>query len=343
MKRTGLLLLFSLSSVWGLSMLHLTFHNGCANEVAEIARRLGLELTTWNVLGSGEPIDGITYGNERYNVTHDFAERAFCKYRDYFSQFDVILTSDTTPLSRIFLQNGWEKPLVIWVSNRFDYGLMPGADREEYFELLRKARHMPNVQIILTTPFEGRYARSKGVDLGDEVIHPAGFAAETQRVECKKSGKVYLPNYSNENALAPFVIPFLESRGIRVDHMRYGTYHDLQEYSVVVHFPYSWMTFALYEYLQLNVTYLIPSKVFFLKLSRNSFYWFQDKVMIRKNNLDEIDWYNPALKDKIVYFNSWEDLVMKIRQASGSLSQGSSGHYEIPSNQSNAALQKWAR
>jgi len=42
-------------------------------------------------------------------------------HKDYFDTFDVIVTSGTAPLHESFLQNGWTKPLIIWICNRFDY------------------------------------------------------------------------------------------------------------------------------------------------------------------------------------------------------------------------------
>ena len=60
-------------------------------------------------------------GNAVYNIGHQRAETVWNRHKDYFDKFDVIVTSDTAPLSRIFLQNGWRKPLIIWVCNRFDY------------------------------------------------------------------------------------------------------------------------------------------------------------------------------------------------------------------------------
>ena len=54
-------------------------------------------------------------------VKKDFGKRSWVNSVVDFGKFDVIVTSDTAPLSRIFLQNNWKKPLIIWICNRFDY------------------------------------------------------------------------------------------------------------------------------------------------------------------------------------------------------------------------------
>jgi hypothetical protein len=43
--------------------------------------------------------------------------------------YDVVITSDTAPISRVFLEaQRWEdKSLIVWVCNRFDYSHRPAA------------------------------------------------------------------------------------------------------------------------------------------------------------------------------------------------------------------------
>ena len=101
--------------------LHLTFHKGCESELATISEALSIELQTWFI--PDLPVhflDGVAHGNALYNIGHERAERIWNLHKEYFEQFDVIITSDTAPLARIFLQNGFKKPLIIWICNRFD-------------------------------------------------------------------------------------------------------------------------------------------------------------------------------------------------------------------------------
>ena len=95
-------------------ILHITFHKGCKNEISAVAKALSLDLTTWFIPSfSGEFLDGYSSGNALYNIGHHRAESIWNLHKEFFDQFDLIITSDTAPLSRIFLQNGWTKPLII--------------------------------------------------------------------------------------------------------------------------------------------------------------------------------------------------------------------------------------
>src|SRR3989304_2006324 len=125
--------------VYGLKVLHLGFHTGCMSSFREVARECSLDLVEWHILSSQASVDRLNGAPTRYlnlyNMTH---ERA-------------------AAISRIFLQNGWNKPLIIWVCNRFNYCVGPGSAGgmdDEYYELFRKAVHMPNVRVVSYTPFE---------------------------------------------------------------------------------------------------------------------------------------------------------------------------------------------
>jgi hypothetical protein len=74
----------------------------------DVARELDLDLTSWFVQRLPQGFwEGFHAGNEIYNVSHRRAQRVWALHHEFFKQFDVIVTSDTAPLSRIFLQNGW--------------------------------------------------------------------------------------------------------------------------------------------------------------------------------------------------------------------------------------------
>ena len=88
-----------------MKVLHLSFHNGCRNDIEYVCKELKLDLTF------REFDDGMSVGNDKYNVTHEKAENAWKKYKNFYDKFDCIITSDTAPISRVFLQNNWKKKL----------------------------------------------------------------------------------------------------------------------------------------------------------------------------------------------------------------------------------------
>ena len=148
-------------------ILHISFHLGCHNDLVYIGKELDLDIKFL------EFTDG-TPG--KYNIGHDRAEKYWNKHKDYFNKFDVIITSDTAPIARVFLQSNWSKKLIIWINNRFDYHDAASLDCDfpdkEYYELFKKATTMPNVTIAGYTAFENHYCNEwRQINIGDLIIN----------------------------------------------------------------------------------------------------------------------------------------------------------------------------
>ncbi len=306
-----------------LRVLHIGFHKGCLDDFAEVGKELGLEVTSWYVLSAEldrTHFDGISTGNAVYNISHDRAERVWDKHKSYFKQFDVIVTSDTAPLARIFLQNGWEKPLIIWICNRFDYydpDSLDGAFPDnEYYDLIRKATHMQNVKIVSYTPYEHIYARAKGVDIGTLTIKPIGTLPKKKNaLSCSA-----IPA-SIDKKHTIFIYPRLES-----DHVRYiaqqcsdrdiqtysGGYNgpeDLTEFKGVLYVPYQLSNLALFENLQRGIVHFVPSQEFMHNARRSG-------MPIRcfiSGPIELCEWYFPEYRNLLVFFDSWDDLAYKVK------------------------------
>jgi hypothetical protein len=101
-------------------ILHISHHIGCFRDQEYILNKLGFEVTNHKFY------DGT------FQITEEVANDFWKNHKDQLNDFDYILTSDTAPLSRIFLENQDEftGKLVIWVCNRFDYRLQ--SERKFY-------------------------------------------------------------------------------------------------------------------------------------------------------------------------------------------------------------------
>lgn len=305
-----------------LKVLHLTFHRGCQKEVEALAKEFGLELSTWFIqdLPTGW-FDGQTSGSALYNIGHDRAERIWNKHQDFFNSFDLVITTDTAPLSRIFLQNNWQKPLIVWICNRFDYSDQASLDCDfpdsEYYRLFNQAQLQENVQVIAYTEFEHFYASNKGVDTGKLTITP-GLTIHPENRESfipshiHKPDTFFLPPYHNEKILMNFS-EFCNTLGIPNYCGRYNGPHDLKDFKGIIHLPYAWSNLALFENLQNGVIYFIPSPDFFhLLLSYDSYFHTDTAFISDKETMRLSEWYNPEHQPYLIYFDSWKDLQDKI-------------------------------
>jgi hypothetical protein len=318
------------TNVHPLKILHISFHLGCIKDFEEVARELDLDLTSWYVLSSDLPrehFDGKTLGNAVYNITHERARMVWEKHKNFFNQFDVILTSDTAPLSRIFLQNGWQKPLIIWICNRFDYcdyatseGKFP--DRE-YYELFRAATHQPNVKIVGYTPYEHVYAKAKGIDTGSFTIKPLG----SQEKGIRDKHETSIPATINKSETF-FIYPRLTGDqlsyikkkcseiGLKTYSGRYNGPNDLEGFKGIIYYPYAWSNLAVFENMQRGIIHFIPSEKFILQMVHEGI----PVRYVTLNQFELVEWYSKDYRPFFVYFDSWEDLKEKASKDYGSLS-----------------------
>jgi hypothetical protein len=299
-----------------MKILHLSFHTGCHNDITYLVNKLNKNRDNKIKLSFMEFNDG-TKG--KYNIGHERAEKYWNKHKEYFNTFDVILTSDTAPISRVFLQNNWNKKLIIWINNRFDYCDQATNDcnfpDEEYYKLFSEAVNKDNVKIIGYTAFENFYCKNiKGIDIGNNVIKPIGCNSyiynntNITKVE-DKSNTFFVGSYHNDNIMINLTQE-LKKRQIQCYHGRFNGPKDLAEFKGVIHIPYAWSNYSLFEGIQNEIVYFIPSKNFFMELKKDkNFFW---SPPYRDENLELSEWYNNENKDCIIYFNSWDDLKIKI-------------------------------
>jgi hypothetical protein len=267
--------------------------------------------------------DGTSQGNALYNITHERAERIWNKHKKLFDGFDVILVSDTAPLSRIFLQNGWKKPLIIWVCNRFDYCDRASLDGDfpdsEYYELFKQALLKDNVYVIPYTAFERHYAKSKDIEIDRFVIAPcyaqigrsqgSSVPAHVIKKDC-----FFLPPYHNETKFIDLA-SLCEDLGIKTYCGRYNGPTDLKDFKGVIHLPYNWSNLAFFENIRFGLPYFIPSRQFIAKLLSTGKYFHADIRFLLKEQMFHLsEWYSPVHSNIITYFDSWDDLKDKIEK-----------------------------
>jgi hypothetical protein len=295
-----------------MKILHLSFHKGCINEINYVCNQLNINcevLSSFKECNTNKHIDPIYENNgQHYQMTQNRANKYYQKYKDYFSEFDCIITSDTAPLSRILLQNNWNKPLIIWICNRFDYAV---EGDQHYYNLLRNSNK--NVRYIGYTEFENYYCNNiRNVKIGNLTITPSGGISENYNNFTNKpylNNTIFIPPYHNDTKMMNLTKK-LQSIGLKSYTGKYDGPMDLLNYKCVVHIPYAWSNLAFFESFQLGIVYFIPTIDFFNKLRIGKYFFWSPPFI--NNLLFLSEWYNPKFNNLIIKFNSWEDLVNKI-------------------------------
>jgi FkbM family methyltransferase len=299
--------------------LHITFHKGCELEIEYVFKSLGHELDVMYF------DDGVTKGYDLYKITHQRAQNCWDKYKDYFNTYDGIITSDTCPTSRPFLQNNWTKLLIIWICNRFDYEMQSERVDPEFYTLLRDIPNRKNVFIFGNTIIENIYSTHvKNVNVGDFIIKPIGknvLSDNKYQTYENNNGMFYVPPYHNETKLMN-LSEKLTSLGIPNKCERFANHiSELLCYQGGIYIPYAWSTIVFFERMQLGLVTFIPTVRFLMELfttgAPNG--WFQPPfasyvpALFQPQLLKLSEWYCDEHKDLFVFFDSWDELTQKVK------------------------------
>lgn len=296
-------------------ILHISFHRGCIREIEAVAKNLNWNLTSLYVQEHlpKEKFDGVTKNNGIYNITAQRAKNIWRRHQTYFNQFDIIITSDTAPLSRIFLQNNYQGQLIIWVCNRFDYYDKSSGERgfpdQAYYDLLSRATRNPKVKFIAYNEFETFYALNKNVDIGNDCIKPCGFSwGSLNQYHKIVPTDFFIPPYINNQKLD--LIKICKQYQIPTVSFHYDGPECLKNAKGIINIPGAWSNFALFENLANGVPYFVPSKKFMLHLLEHGA-WMPNSNFA-KDSLHLSEWYCSEMQDVLIYFDSWDDLKHKI-------------------------------
>lgn len=300
-------------------VLHISHHIGCLRDQEYVLRNLGFEVT------SHKFYDGV------FQITEDIANSFWNNHKEQLNEFDYILTSDTAPLSRIFLENQGEfkSKLVIWICNRFDYRM---ETESKFYSLFRDAEKNPNIKIVPYSYFEKVWCNEKGINIMDhDHISPLGlnfddsesnvpdtvyFSQMYGEKQSLPDADVIVPIYHNDNNFF-MMNDFLQSKNISVYNGPFRTIEQLKKYKAFVHMPDAFSKFLCFELIHAYIPAILPSKKFLFDLSKRPNYFFNiwgsgGADLLQESWIDWCEWYDPKLNKCRFYYDSFEEIPLII-------------------------------
>ncbi len=324
MYKILLIVLYSSLLFSNKKVLHLTFHSACAADISYVCRKFDLEVDTWNIsCMQNRFLDPGKSNSSNVIMDHDKAERIFEAHKATFEKYDLIITSDIAPLSRIFLQNNWKKPLLIWVCNRFDINVKQSGFNEfpdrEYLDLFENAQFLENVEIVGCTEYEKFHAqKNRNITSIKKIIYPTGVENpkgwNSIPINVNKKGVIFFRDYFNERKINLGLV--LKLHGVKAYSGEYGGSVDLKDFLGIVHIPCVMENSAMWDNLSNSIVHFLPTKEFYRELYINRKIYFIDWTLPTNctNDLpiEEIfkysSWYRDDLAPLFVFFNSFSDL-----------------------------------
>ena len=276
-----------------MNILHFAFTDKFQEELKYILNLYDIELKY-------HQFEDNTFG--KYNIGEERAINYWNKFKNIFNTFDLIIITDTSPLLRV-LVNNFKKPIIVWMNNRIDYYDSATNDckfpDDNYYKLLKA----DNIIFLSMSNFDKFYCNKiKKLYLDITLCRPIGVQETYLKATNNELYTFYLSQTHNE-------LKVLNLNNILDDNkINYiNTYK--QNLRGIIHLPFEWCSYDMYQKLKNNDIMFIPSKDFIIDIYENDNYHWQAPFDI--TNLEISEWYSDDFKDCFVYFNSWKDLKIK--------------------------------
>lgn len=229
--------------------------------------------------------------------------------------FDVIVVGDSTVDARTWLSKACYKPIIIQLTNRFDWRIRPGDD--DFYQLFSNATRMPNVFWVANNPLERWYMERKlNTTLPDEryaLIRPTGFSyLEGLTVAEEEKAKIAVVA---REFIKTLIIPVFEKAKVPLavyPKGEYGGPKTLTQHVAIVEFPYQVSTMAMYENLAAGVAYIVPTPKLLQeghKTMGQLHSSFDQYLFPFANWENHTEWYHADFRDLFIYFDTWEELI----------------------------------
>ena len=245
---------------------------------------------------------GETMFRSEGNFNAEKANQIWRECREYFESFDAIFVSHLATWSRVFLQNGWQKPLYVWVSFRFDHDV---DDLPEYHKLILDSTNHKNVKFFAMSQQDRLYARDVLHDFPIDVVSPFIFDSRDGKPETAcGTDRFFLVGKHNETLFANQ----LDKLGIPMyTHLWESGSPYIKDVRGILHFPYVCTTRSLFENLAAGNVYFLPSHELIQDLFNTPGY-FWDRCREPLNDYSQTEWYRDGNKKLFVYYDSFEEL-----------------------------------
>ncbi len=283
-----------------MKILHMTFHSGTSWDVEFVCLRLGHSIKSIN----GYPF--------KYEITKEEADIAWKEKGDEWSKYDIIIVTDTCVLSRSILQQDPEKRpwIVVVATNRYDFHM---SDDLEFKELFKNAKRCT---FLANNEFDKWYAEMNGIYVQKMIRAVGPVFGDLKTIENTENKIAIAPANANVSG----VMPFLRDRNIKFELLENGNITPpgketmpgkrIRNFKALCHFPYQYSIMSMIENIMHDVVYLIPSKAFFLKLTKKVGYGFGPTCGYKiEDTIHMAEWYQPYFADYIIFFDSFDHLV----------------------------------
>jgi len=316
-----------------MKLFNLDCHISVIADLKKIFEDLGHEVTSWSVSGHNwifnrEPsIVEIVNEKTWMSLNQEMCDLFYERYKEELSHYDAFIC--TYPLSFSMLYEKFNKPIILHIPIRYEVPFHNSKEKWNYFnEYLRKGIDCGKIIPVANSEYDKQY-----------------FEFFVKR-ECLLIQNIC--EYINTE-WKPEINKFLYSSRLNINlpeivinKKDLGKYDwvDLSKYKGLIVIPYTCSTMSIFEYYTANIPLFFPSK----SLIKTLYYHYHNEILSEltwnkifglspgsiiecdRNNdpnnytnldilgkwIDLSDFYNEEWMPYIIYFDSFDDLILKL-------------------------------
>lgn len=313
---------------------NLDCHVSVIADLKDIFNSLGHEIISWSISGHNwvfnkEPdsVDIINQYNWR-DLNQKMCDDFYEKYKDYLSEFDGFIC--TYPLTFSLLYEKLNKPIILHIPIRYEVPFENSSIKWESFnDFLKKGINSKKIFPIANSLYDKKYFEFFTRENCDYIPNI-----------CEYTKTFWDPKI--DNFLWYSRLPMININNLIINKSSLGRYKwsDITKFKGIIMIPYNCSTMSIFEFYTSNTPLFCPTLEFMCELYKNhnnqvlsELSWNKisgqppnsiiecditkdpnnySNINIMKEWISYSDFYNQEWMPHIIYFNSFDDLKLKI-------------------------------
>jgi len=260
-------------------------------------------------------------------ISTDFIKQFYIKHKTELDRYDGFIVTHTPSFALFFEKFG--KPIIIVNSTRYEQPASHNSSLDQWKfidESLKRLNSKGLLTVISNNLYDQLYIKtSLGID--STLIPSLCEYTNSKRLKLLDQYKLFCIYSSQKN-------PINKIEGIKllnINQIKPYTYETLCKFTGIIHIPYEISTMSIFEHYTMNIPLIFPTKEFLLKMfnsnelnvygSYSALFNFNSNpkaldILLKDNwfekMLPKADYYNEEYFPYITYFDSLEDLELKL-------------------------------
>lgn len=261
-------------------------------------------------------------------ISPDFIKKFYIMHKKELESYDGFIVTHTPSFALFF--ELFRKPIIIVNSTRYEQPASNNSSLEQwnFIDLSLKRLYAKGLLIVISNNLYDQLYIKTAINIDSIMIPSLCEYTNTKRLEELNKNKLFLLYSSQKNPIKVINDVVV----LNINQIKPYTFDTLAKFTAIIHIPYEISTMSIFEHYTMNCPLIFPTKEFLLKMYSNNelnvYGSYSALFNFNKNpsTLDILlkdgwfekmisyaDFYNEEYFPYITYFDSFEDLEVKLK------------------------------